>query len=241
MLGRGRCCSTAQLSLLGAMSACCRHAATRLAVQAAEVLQKASGGRVGVEGDAWNQSSMDLIRLAKVGVPSMCLPSALLLHLPVPAQLGTGSICFTWLEICSQVPCPASWHPAATLSTSHPPTHTPTPILLSDLAAAPTPTPRRCVQAHCVLVLHQTFVEAVGAAGRERAVSAATAGVLGQLAALHGVVLLNECSADLLEGGYCTGGWWTRAGAQGRGIIIWEGVGGGCMVRQAGLGDFGSL
>ena len=60
-------------------------------------------------------------------------------------------------------------------------------------------------QAHCVLVLHSTFVEAVHQAAGERSVGAATAGVLKQLAALHGVVMLNECAADLLEGGYING------------------------------------
>lgn len=56
-----------------------------------------------------------------------------------------------------------------------------------------------------MLVLHQTFVEAVTRVAAERAVSLPVATVLRQVAQLHGVVVLNECAADLLEGGYCNG------------------------------------
>ncbi|GAB4820390.1 hypothetical protein N2152v2_007436 [Parachlorella kessleri] len=101
-----------------------KHVATRLAVQAVQVLMKAAGGKLAFEGEPWNSSSVDLIRLAK---------------------------------------------------------------------------------AHCVLVMHQTFVEAVGRAASERHVGPDTALALKQLAALHGVVVLNEASGDLLEGSYITG------------------------------------
>ena len=41
--------------------------AAQLTAQAAQVLLRAAGGRVAFDGDAWNASTVDLIRAAKVG------------------------------------------------------------------------------------------------------------------------------------------------------------------------------
>ena len=67
-------------------------------------------------------------------------------------------------------------------------------------------------QAHSALYLHQNFVDSVEAAAAQRSVGPASAAALRQLVQLHGVALLLEVSADLLEGGYATGApeWWRR-------------------------------
>jgi acyl-CoA oxidase len=55
------------------------------------------------------------------------------------------------------------------------------------------------------LYLHENFIDCVEAAAEQRRLSEATARVLRQLVALHGVALLLDAAGDLQEAGYCTG------------------------------------
>jgi acyl-CoA oxidase len=61
----------------------------------------------------------------------------------------------------------------------------------------------RAARAHCCLNLHQTFVEGVNAAAEN--VSSDVLCVLRDVAALHGVSLLDEVASDLLEGNHASG------------------------------------
>eukprot|EP00887_Chlorella_sp_A99_P006224 scaffold3.g6224.t1 len=63
----------------------------------------------------------------------------------------------------------------------------------------------RCARAHCVLCLHKTFVESAAEAGALGALGGATVAALRRLVALHGVAVLEECAADMLEDGYING------------------------------------
>lgn len=109
-----------------------RHAAARLALVAADALRRAGGGELVFEGEPWNETTVDLIRVAR---------------------------------------------------------------------------------AHCSLAMHQTFVAAVEDAATKGGLSAPAASVLRRVAELHGVVLLEEVVADLLESGYLSGhqAAWLRA------------------------------
>jgi acyl-CoA oxidase len=98
-----------------------RHVAAKLALNAADVLRAAGNGKFVFEGAPWNNSTVDLIRVAR---------------------------------------------------------------------------------AHCCLVVHQWFVDAVAEARGQ--LSPQSAAVLATVAALHGVTLLCEAQADLLEGGHVT-------------------------------------
>lgn len=66
--------------------------------------------------------------------------------------------------------------------------------------------------------LHQNFADCVEAAAGQRSLSAPTAAVLRRLVSLHGVVVLVEAAGDLLEHGYCTGGFGGAVG--GRGMLV---------------------
>lgn len=107
-----------------------QYSVTRLARVAADALTKATGGPMVFEGAPWNNTTMDLIRLAR---------------------------------------------------------------------------------AHCYFYLHQTMVESVEATANT--LSPATVAVLRGLTALHGICIMEEASATLLEGGYMTGeqASWLRA------------------------------
>lgn len=109
-----------------------QFATKRLALVALETLKQMSGGAVVFEGSPWNESTVDLIRLAR---------------------------------------------------------------------------------GHCSYILHETMVRCVKDAAVERKVSPQTLTVLQKLTALHGVCVLEEMMADLLESGYCSGGQasWIRA------------------------------
>ena len=66
--------------------------ATRLAVQAVQVLLKAAGGKPAFEGEPWNSSSVDLIRLAKVGWVGGRKDSLLLAAAKAVLMCGWGGV-----------------------------------------------------------------------------------------------------------------------------------------------------
>lgn len=63
----------------------------------------------------------------------------------------------------------------------------------------------RAARAHCLLVLHANFVDALRAAGQQQQLSVAALAALSRLAVLHGLSLLERDLAESMEDGYMSG------------------------------------
>lgn len=69
----------------------------------------------------------------------------------------------------------------------------------------------RAAKAHCLYVLHSTFVSALGEAEARRELSGAAVAALRRLAVLHGLSLLEKDLGEFMEDGYVDGergAWW---------------------------------